>query len=138
MPGRPGALSAIGVLCLLVSYFVFAASAGRSKNKSFTQHSNHKLPLQSLAVVFDFFFFLRIFKVLVKHQLAMITIHPQYIKDSKGKKTMVILPAKEFSLLIEELEELSDIKLYDQAKEEDSGERIMLSDYLKKRKKKRA
>ncbi len=35
---------------------------------------------------------------------------------------------------IEELEDLEDVRLYDEAKKEDDGERILLSDYLKKRK----
>ncbi|MGC4128485.1 MAG: hypothetical protein QM564_02765 [Bergeyella sp.] len=66
------------------------------------------------------------------------TINPQYIKDIKGKKSMVVLPVKEFENLLEELDELEDIRLYDQAKKEDTGERILFSDYLKKRKKKNA
>ncbi|MFZ4797092.1 MAG: hypothetical protein ACOYMA_06325 [Bacteroidia bacterium] len=66
----------------------------------------------------------------------MITIHPQYIKDSKGKKSLVILPIYEFDNLMEELDELDDIKLYDEAKKEDTGERILFSDYLKNRKQK--
>lgn len=45
----------------------------------------------------------------------MLTIHPQYITDTAGKK-MVILPKKEFDIIMEELEELEDIKLYDKAK----------------------
>lgn len=45
----------------------------------------------------------------------MITINPQYIKDTAGKK-LVILPAKQFDSLMEELEELEDIKRYDAAK----------------------
>ena len=45
----------------------------------------------------------------------MIAIHPQYINDTAGKK-LVILPAKEFNAIIEELEELEDIKRYDAAK----------------------
>jgi PHD/YefM family antitoxin component YafN of YafNO toxin-antitoxin module len=65
----------------------------------------------------------------------MISIHPQYIKDANGEKSMVILPVKEFDTIIEELEELEDIKLYDEAKKEDTGERILFSDYLKNRKK---
>lgn len=64
----------------------------------------------------------------------MLTIHPQYIKDSKGKKSLVILPINEFDDLMEELEELEDIKLYDEAKKSDTGERILFSDYLKNRK----
>lgn len=45
----------------------------------------------------------------------MITISPQYIKDTAGKK-LVILPAKQFDSMMEELEELEDIKRYDAAK----------------------
>ena len=45
----------------------------------------------------------------------MLTIHPQYITDTAGKK-LVILPMKEFKNLMEELEDLEDVKLYDRAK----------------------
>lgn len=45
----------------------------------------------------------------------MIVIKPQYIKDTAGKKLMV-LPAKQFHSMMEELEELEDIKRYDTAK----------------------
>lgn len=68
----------------------------------------------------------------------MRTLHPQYIKDANGEKSLVLLPAKEFDTIMEELEELEDIKLYDEAKKEDTGERILFSDYLKKRKDKNA
>ena len=68
----------------------------------------------------------------------MLTVHPQYIKDINGNKSMVILPANEFDTLMEELEDLEDIKLYDEAKKEDTGERILFSDYLKNRKQKNA
>ncbi|MFV0530968.1 MAG: hypothetical protein ACK5MD_05980 [Flavobacteriales bacterium] len=47
---------------------------------------------------------------------------------------MVILPVKEFEKLLEELEELEGIHLYDEAKKDDDGEHILFSDYLKKRK----
>lgn len=70
----------------------------------------------------------------------MLTIHPQYITDTAGKK-MVVLPAKEFDTLMEELEELEDIKLYDEAKKNDTGERIPMDEAFKmieaKRKKKK-
>ena len=46
----------------------------------------------------------------------MITLNPQYITDQTGKKVSVILPINEFKTLIEELEELEDIRLYDEAK----------------------
>ena len=68
----------------------------------------------------------------------MIAVHPQYIKDANGQKSLVILPIKEFDTIIEELEEVEDNKLYDEAKKEDTGERMLFSDYLKNRKKKNA
>jgi hypothetical protein len=46
----------------------------------------------------------------------MIAIHPQYITDSSGKIISAILPMKEFKTILEELEELEDIKLYDESK----------------------
>lgn len=61
----------------------------------------------------------------------MITVHPQYIKDAEGNKSLVVLSAKEFDALMKELEELEDIKLFDETKKEDTGERIMFSEYLK-------
>lgn len=61
----------------------------------------------------------------------MLTVHPQYITDANGEKSLVILPAKEFETLMEELEELEDIRLYDEAKKEDTGDRISFSDYVK-------
>ncbi len=64
----------------------------------------------------------------------MRTLHPQYIKDANGEKSLVILPVREFDIIMEELEDLEDIKLYDEAKKEDDGERILFSDYLKSRK----
>ena len=66
----------------------------------------------------------------------MISVHPQYIKSSNGKRSFVILPAKEFDSMLESMEELEDIRLYDQAKKEDNGERILFSEYLKNRKQK--
>lgn len=46
----------------------------------------------------------------------MLIITPQYITDSTGKKISVILPINDFKAILEELEELEDIKLYDEAK----------------------
>ncbi|MBK8846714.1 MAG: hypothetical protein IPO27_09315 [Bacteroidetes bacterium] len=47
----------------------------------------------------------------------MHTVHPHYITDNTGKKISVVLPMQEFKAIMEELEELADIKLYDEAKE---------------------
>ena len=41
---------------------------------------------------------------------------PQFITDNKGKKLSVVLPIKEYLKIMEELEELEDIRLYDQSK----------------------
>ena len=40
----------------------------------------------------------------------------QYITDTTGKKVSVILPIKDFEKIMDELEELEDIKAYDRAK----------------------
>lgn len=45
----------------------------------------------------------------------MITLNPQYINDSSGKQLVVLLK-KEYDKLIEQLEDLDDVKLYDKAK----------------------
>ena len=67
----------------------------------------------------------------------MHTITPQYIKDTAGRK-MVVLPEKDFEKLMDELDELDDIRLYDNIKKTDNGERISFSDYLQNRKKENA
>jgi PHD/YefM family antitoxin component YafN of YafNO toxin-antitoxin module len=40
----------------------------------------------------------------------------QFVTDDQGKKVAVILPIKEYKKMIEDLEELEDIKLYDASK----------------------
>lgn len=40
----------------------------------------------------------------------------QYITDTTGKKVSVILPIKDYEKIMDELEELEDIKAYDRAK----------------------
>ncbi len=61
----------------------------------------------------------------------MISVHPQYIKDNNGKNSFVILPAKEFDTLLQNMEELEDIRLYDQAKKNDDGQRIPMEEAFK-------
>ena len=46
----------------------------------------------------------------------MKAIHTQYITDSAGKKVSVVIPIAEYEQILEELDELDDIKLYDEAK----------------------
>jgi hypothetical protein len=40
----------------------------------------------------------------------------QFLTDTKGKKTAVVLPIKKYEKLLEQLEDLHDIKLFDEAK----------------------
>lgn len=40
----------------------------------------------------------------------------QYITDTTGKKVCVILPIRDYQKILDELEELEDIKAYDRAK----------------------
>jgi PHD/YefM family antitoxin component YafN of YafNO toxin-antitoxin module len=40
----------------------------------------------------------------------------QYVVDENGKRTGVILPIEEYERLIEALEGLEDVRLYDEAK----------------------
>jgi hypothetical protein len=42
--------------------------------------------------------------------------HVQFITDKQGKKISVVLPIKDYKAMLEELEELEDIRLYDEAK----------------------
>ncbi|MDB5089196.1 MAG: hypothetical protein JWR09_3190 [Mucilaginibacter sp.] len=46
----------------------------------------------------------------------MNTIHPQYITDTDGNKVSVVIPLAEYEQILEELDELDDIRLYDKAK----------------------
>jgi len=57
----------------------------------------------------------------------MITVHPQYVKDTAGKN-LVILPEEEFDSLMEELEDMEDERLYAEAKKNDTGERIPMEE----------
>ena len=41
----------------------------------------------------------------------------QFITDDHGKKLAIILPIKDYNKMMEDLEELEDIKRYDKAKQ---------------------
>jgi PHD/YefM family antitoxin component YafN of YafNO toxin-antitoxin module len=60
----------------------------------------------------------------------MVSVHPQYITDSAGEK-LVVLPISEFNSIMEELEDMEDVRLYDDAKKSDTGERIPMEDAFK-------
>jgi hypothetical protein len=44
------------------------------------------------------------------------TLHPKFITANNGNKDAVILPINEYNRLLEELEDMEDIRLYDEAK----------------------
>jgi len=50
----------------------------------------------------------------------MITVHPSYLIDEKNQKTAVVLPYSEWEQLLEDIEELDDIRAYDRAKAQPS------------------
>ena len=62
---------------------------------------------------------------------------PQYITDKKGKKLSVVISIDQYNQMIEELEELEDIRMYDavKARKEKS---IPFTQYLQRRRKKHA
>ena len=43
------------------------------------------------------------------------TLNENFVIDAKGKKVSVLLPIKEYKKLLDDLEELEDIKAYDNA-----------------------
>jgi PHD/YefM family antitoxin component YafN of YafNO toxin-antitoxin module len=43
------------------------------------------------------------------------TLNESFVVDAKGRKVSVLLPIKDYQKLLEELEELEDIKAYDKA-----------------------
>jgi hypothetical protein len=62
----------------------------------------------------------------------------QFLTDKKGNRTAVLLPIKQYNKLLEKLEDLEDVRLYDEAKREDDGYRISFEDYLKTRERKKS
>ncbi len=64
----------------------------------------------------------------------------QFVTDDHGKKLAVILPIKDYEKIMEDLEDLEDVRLYDEVKKNDNGERIPMEEAFKmieaKRKKK--
>ena len=54
-------------------------------------------------------------------------LHPQYITDTAGNN-LVVLSQQEFDVIMQELEALEDIRMYDDAKKQDTGERIPMGE----------
>ena len=82
---------------------------------------------------------------ILKHQLSHTTrktfylltsmnqsLHPQYITDERGNRVSVVLPIEQWQQMLDELEELDDIRLYDEVKARNEPT-ISLAEYRKKR-----
>jgi PHD/YefM family antitoxin component YafN of YafNO toxin-antitoxin module len=65
----------------------------------------------------------------------MNAIHPQYITDKDGKKVSVVIPLDEYEQILEELDELNDIRLYDEAKA-DKEQALSFDEYVRQRRSK--
>jgi len=61
----------------------------------------------------------------------MIKVRPEYIVDENLNKKSVVLPYAEWKNIIEEMEELDDIRAYDQAKNETEDETIAFEQAVK-------
>ena len=45
----------------------------------------------------------------------MVTVHPEYVVDEHQNRKAVLVPAAEWDKIVDELEELDDIRAYDAA-----------------------
>ncbi len=61
----------------------------------------------------------------------MLRVNPQFITDTTGNRISVILPMGEFETIMEELEELEDIRLYDKSKAEDEEPAVPIDEAFK-------
>ena len=62
---------------------------------------------------------------------------PQCITDKKGNKISVVIPLTQYKRILQELEELEDIRLYDEVKAR-KEKTIPFNHYLQRRRKKNA
>ncbi len=46
----------------------------------------------------------------------MIPVHPQFVVDESQRRQAVLLPLADWERIVEELDELDDIRAYDEAK----------------------
>ncbi len=59
-------------------------------------------------------------------------LHPTYITDERGNRVSVIVPIQEWQQLLDDLDELDDIRQYDEVKTRNEPT-ISVADYRKKR-----
>ena len=64
-------------------------------------------------------------------------VHAQYIVDGSGKRVSVILPVNDYESMLDKIEELEDIRIYDEVKAKNEKS-ILLEDYVRKRTRKHA
>ena len=60
----------------------------------------------------------------------------QFITDEKGNKISIVIPLEEYNRMVEDLEELDDIRLFDEVKARNEKS-IPFEQYLKQRQKKK-
>ena len=63
-------------------------------------------------------------------RLIMVSLHPEFVVDKKAARTAVLLPFAEWQRLMEEIEELEDIRAYDKAKAE-PGKAVLFEDAIR-------
>ena len=59
-------------------------------------------------------------------------LRPQYITDESGNRVSVVLPIQQWQTMLDELEELDDIRQYDEVKARNEPT-MTLADYRRKR-----
>lgn len=60
------------------------------------------------------------------------TLHPQYITDEHGKRVSVVISIQQWQQVLDELEELDDVRLYDKVKSRNEPT-VSLAEYRRKR-----
>lgn len=50
----------------------------------------------------------------------MLIVHPEFVVDERQKRKAVLLPYDEWQKIVEEMEELDDIRAYDESKAQPS------------------
>jgi PHD/YefM family antitoxin component YafN of YafNO toxin-antitoxin module len=59
-------------------------------------------------------------------------VKPQYITDENGEKVSVVIPVNEYERIIEELEDIDDLRLFDEAKT-DTEPPMAFDEYVRQR-----
>ena len=62
----------------------------------------------------------------------MLALHPEYIFDAKKHTKSIVIPVKEWDIILSEIEALNDIRVYDAAKAEKKDEILPFSQSVNK------